>query len=240
LAVSNNGFETPAVGAGNYVPNPANGSWAFAGASGVSGNGSLINSGNGNAPEGSQAAFLQGGSGSVISQKISSFDANRYYQIIFQAAAGGAGTGEKGEGTVFPAVFEVFVDDSSLGIFQSSSVNYSEYTTPVFLVPAGKGTIKFVARNRDGDITALIDNVRIIGSAPNIISDIKWMVTDHLGTPRMVVGLGGQLSDVSRHDYLPFGEELLLGVGTSSIRSAGNGYGGDNVRQKFVGYEQDG
>jgi RHS repeat-associated protein len=35
---------------------------------------------------------------------------------------------------------------------------------------------------------------------------------------------------------LPFGEELFAGAG---IRSASNGYSGDSVRQKFVGYERD-
>jgi len=39
--------------------------------------------------------------------------------------------------------------------------------------------------------------------------DIGWLVSDQLGTPRMVFDQSGSLSGVSRHDYLPFGEELL-------------------------------
>jgi hypothetical protein len=33
-------------------------------------------------------------------------------------------------------------------------------------------------------------------------------VTDQLGTPRMIFDESGGFANVSRHDYLPFGEEL--------------------------------
>lgn len=66
---------------------------------------------------------------------------------------------------------------------------------------------------------------------------MRWLVTDHLGTPRMVVDRTGSLAGVSRHDYFPFGEELSAGTGG---RATGQGYGqADNVRQKFTGYERD-
>jgi RHS repeat-associated protein len=64
----------------------------------------------------------------------------------------------------------------------------------------------------------------------------QWLVQDHLGSTRMVVDLSGSLTGMKRHDYLPFGEELGAGVG---IRTAGQGYVGDQVRQKFTGYERD-
>jgi YD repeat-containing protein len=38
-------------------------------------------------------------------------------------------------------------------------------------------------------------------------ANIHWLVTDQLGTPRMISDLSGSLSSLSRHDYLPFGEE---------------------------------
>src|SRR5713226_742945 len=66
--------------------------------------------------------------------------------------------------------------------------------------------------------------------------DIRWMVTDQLGTPRMIFDQSGSLANVSRHDYLPFGEELFAGTGG---RTAAQGYTGDSVRQKFTGYEND-
>jgi RHS repeat-associated protein len=77
---------------------------------------------------------------------------------------------------------------------------------------------------------------------------VQWTVADHLGTPRMVVDRTGgsfvqdmpttkKIVGVSRHDYLPFGEELAAGV---EGRTTQQGYGGsDGVRQSFTGYEKD-
>jgi RHS repeat-associated protein len=53
----------------------------------------------------------------------------------------------------------------------------------------------------------------------------------------MIVDQTGNLSGVSRHDYLPFGEELFAGVGG---RTSAQGYSAtDGVRQHFTGYEMD-
>ena len=66
--------------------------------------------------------------------------------------------------------------------------------------------------------------------------DIRWLVTDQLGTPRMIFDQSGSLANTVRHDYLPFGEDLA-GVGG---RSSGLGYAGaDGARQHFTGYERD-
>ena len=44
-------------------------------------------------------------------------------------------------------------------------------------------------------------------------SEIRWLVTDHLGSPRINVrgtgADGGSLASLIRHDYLPFGEEQI-------------------------------
>ena len=57
----------------------------------------------------------------------------------------------------------------------------------------------------------------------------QWLVTDHLGSTRMVIDQTGSLSGINRYDYAPFGEEL-----TGGIRSSGGyGYMGRSVRQKF-------
>src|SRR5215217_2882077 len=56
----------------------------------------------------------------------------------------------------------------------------------------------------------------------------NWVVADQLGTPRIVLDQSGSLSGVSRHDYLPFGEDLFAGSRTPQL-----GYtGGDETRQK--------
>jgi len=66
---------------------------------------------------------------------------------------------------------------------------------------------------------------------------IQWLVSDQLGTPRMIFNQTGSLASMKRHDYLPFGEELFAGV---SGRSVGQGYGsGDGVRQQFTEKERD-
>jgi len=65
---------------------------------------------------------------------------------------------------------------------------------------------------------------------------IQWLVTDHLGTPRIIADLSGSLVGIKRHDYLPFGEEIGAGVGG---RITGQGYVADNVRQKFTAHERD-
>jgi len=53
----------------------------------------------------------------------------------------------------------------------------------------------------------------------------------------MIADLSGSLSSLSRHDYLPFGEELYAGTGG---RTTAQGYSAsDNVRQHFTQYERD-
>ena len=66
---------------------------------------------------------------------------------------------------------------------------------------------------------------------------VEWLIADQLGTPRMVADKTGALVGVSRHDYLPFGEELFAGYGG---RTTTQGYNqSDGVRQHFTGYERD-
>jgi RHS repeat-associated protein len=67
---------------------------------------------------------------------------------------------------------------------------------------------------------------------------ILWLVTDQLGTPRMIFDKTGSLAGVKRHDYLPFGEEIFADSGG---RTTTMGYTGatDRVRQKFTLKERD-
>jgi RHS repeat-associated protein len=68
------------------------------------------------------------------------------------------------------------------------------------------------------------------------LADVRWIVADQLGTPRMIFDESGSLANVSRHDYLPYGEELA-GIGG---RTTGRGYtGNDLTRQKFTSKERD-
>jgi RHS repeat-associated protein len=68
---------------------------------------------------------------------------------------------------------------------------------------------------------------------PNCIT--CYLSSDHLGTTRLITDQNGYV--VSRHDYLPFGEEIMAG---SAGRSASLGFDNpDNVNQKFTGKERD-
>ncbi|HKO42106.1 MAG TPA: RHS repeat-associated core domain-containing protein [Pyrinomonadaceae bacterium] len=67
-------------------------------------------------------------------------------------------------------------------------------------------------------------------------ANLRWLVTDHLGTSRIIADQTGSLAGIKRHDYLPFGEELYAGTGG---RTTAKGYSGDNVRQKFTSKERD-
>lgn len=63
----------------------------------------------------------------------------------------------------------------------------------------------------------------------------RYTTSDHLGSPRVVTNSSAAI--VSRHDYMPFGEEIGSGVGG---RTAGMGFiVNDGVRQKFTSKERD-
>ena len=67
-------------------------------------------------------------------------------------------------------------------------------------------------------------------------SNLHWLVSDHLGTPRMILDQTGALANLKRHDYLPFGEELFAATGG---RTAAQGYSSDGIRQQFTSKERD-
>jgi len=61
-----------------------------------------------------------------------------------------------------------------------------------------------------------------------------FWTTDHLGSVRMVSNVAGAV--VSRHDYLPFGEEIPASIGRSSVAN----YGIDEKNpQRFTAKERD-
>jgi RHS repeat-associated protein len=75
----------------------------------------------------------------------------------------------------------------------------------------------------------------VLGSGAGSGVKLQWLVSDHLGTPRIILDQSGSLTNATRHDYLPFGEELNIGVRAPSL-----GYSiGDSVRQQFTQKERD-
>ncbi len=222
LAAGNSGFESPSCGTG-FQYTPAGATWTFTGGAGIAGNSSAFTSGNPAAPQGSQVGFVQ--MTGTASESVSGFQANQSYTVKFRAAQRGNSQGNNQD-------FEVFIDNTSLGVFRPQGTSYAEMGTAVFTTSAGTHTLKFVGKNTNGgDNTAFIDEVRV----ESAVAEVNWLVTDHLGTPRMVVDQTGTLAGVKRHDYLPFGEELT----TQGGRNAQQGYQSNNSRQGFTSYKHD-
>jgi ELWxxDGT repeat protein len=153
-ALGDAGFESPGVGAGTFGAfqvAPAGTPWAFAGGAGISGNGSGFTSGNPNAPEGAQVAFLQG-NGS-FSQSLDL--AAGTYRLSFQAA-------QRGNFNQGGQDFRVLVDGAVVGTFRPAGASYQAYAIAAFAVAAGSHTITFQGLDSaGGDNTAFVDDVRL-------------------------------------------------------------------------------
>lgn len=92
------------------------------------------------------------------------------------------------------------------------------------------------SQGRTAIVTGFISGGEFESIASALYRETVWLVSDHLGTPRMVVARTGALSGIKRHDYLPFGEELAANMGG---RTSAQGYTSDNVRQKLTDKERD-
>jgi len=134
-------------------------------------------------------------------------------------------------------------------IFQATNYNSNhtdqEYVTDLYeaflqRAPDGPGLNFWVsntqANGRAATLTAFQASTEYSELAGTLYRETFWLVSDHLGTPRMVVEKSGSLAGIKRHDYLPFGEELGAGTGG---RTTTQGYVGDSVRQKLTLKERD-
>jgi hypothetical protein len=153
-AVAGFGFETPSIGSGNYSYNPSGSFWTF---SGSSGNGSgIVANGSGfsnpNAPEGTQAAFLQ--SYGTINQTLSGFVPGTSYTITYSAAQRSGASQHGGES------WNVVIDGNAIKTNTPGAASYTTYTA-TFTASAATHTVSFVGTDlAGGDNTVFIDNVR--------------------------------------------------------------------------------
>jgi hypothetical protein len=153
--VSDPGFENPSQGAGGsaYQYRPTGSPWTFSGTAGLSGNGSGFTSGNPDAPQGSQVAFLQ--ETGTISQVVNFAAAGSYRISVSAAQRGNYGTSNE--------KVQVRVDGTVVGTFTPASTSYATDTTASFNVTAGSHTITFVGVDPTGaDYTALLDRASIL------------------------------------------------------------------------------
>jgi hypothetical protein len=157
-AISDGSFEVPALAAGTFQYAPNGSPWQFAAGGGVCANGSPFN--NPNAPDGVQAAFLQG-NGSM--GEFVYLDAGAYSLSFMAAQRPGANQTHSQE-------FQVLVDGLQVGLVTPTDSTYRSYQTSIFTVTAGPHTVEFVGLNPlGGDNTAFIDEVAL--SAADALSD---------------------------------------------------------------------
>jgi RHS repeat-associated protein len=139
------------------------------------------------------------------------------------------------------ANFYVLVSDNP---FTSTDLNTTLNQSGVsnYWVPGNNATTATVTVNRTGRYVRVQRNdsqylvlaeVKVLASS----ADVNWLVTDQLGTPRIIFDKTGSLVNTKRHDYLPFGEELFANQG---LRTGTMGYiVNDGIRQKFTQKERD-
>ncbi len=72
--------------------------------------------------------------------------------------------------------------------------------------------------------------------AGTLYRETLWLIPDQFGAPRMIAERTGSLAGIKRRDYLPFGEEIVAGLGGRTVQQ---GYVADSVRQQFTGQERD-
>ncbi|MCD6049166.1 MAG: metallophosphoesterase, partial [Verrucomicrobia bacterium] len=166
ITVPNLGFETPATA--SYVYNPAGASWAFTGNSGISSNNTAFTSGNPNAPQGTQVAFLQ--RTSSVSQALSGFIPNTAYTVVHSAAQRKFGT--------LGQTWDVRINGSSIAAFAPplSATNYVSYWAGFTATTANNTLGIFGTDLNGGDNTVFLDNVRVVPSSWYFPS--PWLSTD--------------------------------------------------------------
>ena len=196
------GFENPSKGTGGsaYQYDPTGSAWSFSGSAGLAGNGSGFTSGNPNAPQGSQVAFLQ--ETGTISQVVNFAAAGSYQISVSAAQRGNFGTSNE--------EVQVLVDGTVVGTITPASTSYANYTTASFNVTAGSHTITFVGVDPTGkDYTAFLDQVGIDNVSPTGFTDPSFENPSK--------GTGG-----SAYQYDPTGSAWSF---SGSAGLAGNGSG---------------
>jgi hypothetical protein len=148
--IGDSGFEAVSVANGCYVYNPTGSAWTFTGQSGVTGNNSAFTSGDGNAPQGNDVAFLQ--EQGSISQVVPNWIAGSY-QISLSAA-------QRSDYGLNNEDFEILIDGNVVATFDPKGSAYQTLVTPSFYVSSGSHIISFQGLDTaGGDNTVFLDNV---------------------------------------------------------------------------------
>jgi hypothetical protein len=151
----NGSFENPSII--GFAQQPTNTDWTFTGTSGIVENGSVY--GNLNAPEGTQAAYIQ--ESAEISQEIYITNTDTY-NITFQTA----------QRNTQSQTLEIFVDGTSIGIITPTSSNYETYISSSVSLQGGQNhNITLKGTNPlGGDNTAFVDDIEITVVLPEFVN----------------------------------------------------------------------
>ena len=158
--VADNSFESPTTA--SYTYGPTGSPWNYSGLAGVSANGGPFYTGS--APDGTQAAFLQSGSGSFgqITQTLTGLTNGSTYTFSFYGA----------ERSGFPAdPIDVTFGSTDLGTFTPTSTGFVQFTTGSFVANGTSGLLSFIgAVTNQSDIDSAIDLVAIntVSNAPSV------------------------------------------------------------------------
>jgi hypothetical protein len=156
-SITDPGFEQPAQAAGGYAYRPAGAAWSFAGGAGLAANDSPFTTGNPAAPQGGQAAFLQGAAS--FTQSVPDWAAGRYFVSFIAAQRAGGGLQD----------VQVLIDGAAVGTVTPGGTTYLSYLAGPFGAAAGEHTITFQALNSaGGDNTLLVDSVSVLAATAQL------------------------------------------------------------------------
>jgi hypothetical protein len=146
--IADPGFESPSVATYSYGPIISGSSWTFGGDAGIEHNGSAF--GAANAPQGTQAAFLQR-DGGCVSRAVSGWPAGTHSVTMQVAQRGGSLGGQ---------TLQVFIDSTLVGTVTPPSTSWTSYTSGTTTLTAGTHLIRICGTAPSGDHTAFIDEVQ--------------------------------------------------------------------------------
>jgi hypothetical protein len=145
--IADPGFESPSLATYSYGPIISGSSWTFGGSTGIEHNGSAF--GAANAPQGTQAAFLQH-AGGCVQRAVSGWTAGTHSVTMQVAQRGGSLGGQ---------TLQVFLDSVLVGTVTPSSTSWAPYTSGTTSLTAGTHLIR-ICGTVSGDHTAFVDAVQ--------------------------------------------------------------------------------
>lgn len=146
--VADASFEDPPQN-GGYAYDPASTGATFTGGAGVAGNGSAF--GFAAAPDGVQAAFLQGNG--AITLSVTGLTPGASYVVRFWTA----------QRPGYPAnAISVALAGTGLGSYTPASTSWAQVTTGSFTAASSSGTLTFTGTNTTADVDTAIDAVSVV------------------------------------------------------------------------------